>query len=279
MIGRDAIAVAYGGGADAHKEVDLSDEPEAGLFDETQCAYCNNGAGLDFDFTFAFQPIVDADRREVRAYEALVRGLNNEGAGTILRAVDDSTMYRFDQACRVKAVKLAAELEMKAQLCINFMPNAVYSPATCIRTTLAAARHYAFDTRQLVFEFTEAETLSSTDHLVDIIDAYREMGFTIAIDDYGAGYSRINLLIDTSPQYLKLDMSLIRDCDWQPAKQALIEGTLLTMRRLGIETIAEGIETEAEYAWCRAHGIRLFQGYLIARPGFQTLPEPYIPAD
>ena len=247
------------------------------LFDETHCALCQNGAGLDFDFTFAFQPIVDANRRDVRAYEALVRGLNGEGAGTILQQVTGGAIYRFDQACRVKAVKLASELNLQQQLCINFMPNAVYSPATCIRTTLAAAREHDFDTRKLVFEFSESETLAATNHLVGIIDAYREMGFTIAIDDYGAGYSRINLLTDTSPQYLKLDMSLIRDCDHKPAKQALIEGTLLSMNRLGIETIAEGVETEAEYAWCRAHGIYLFQGYLLARPGFQTLPEPYIP--
>ena len=247
------------------------------LFDETHCAICQNGAGLDFDFTFAFQPIVDANQREVRAYEALVRGMNNEGAGTILQQVTGNAIYRFDQACRVKAVKLASELGLQQQLSINFIPNAVYSPATCIRTTLAAARQYNFDTSKLVFEFTESETLADTNHLVGIIDAYREMGFTIAIDDYGAGYSRINLLTDTSPQYLKLDMALVRDCDTNPAKQALIEGTVLTMDKLGIETIAEGIETEAEYAWCRAHGIYLFQGYLLARPGFQTLPEAYIP--
>ncbi|RZU98317.1 EAL domain-containing protein [Spiribacter vilamensis] len=259
----------------------MSDSPididEDELFDESHCALCQNGAGLDFDFTFAFQPIVDANRREIRAYEALVRGLNGEGAGTILQQVTGRAIYQFDQACRVKAVKLASDLGLKQQLSINFMPNAVYSPATCIRTTLAAARQYDFDTSKLVFEFTESETLSDTNHLVWIIDAYREMGFTIAIDDYGAGYSRINLLTDTCPQYLKLDMSLIRDCDRQPAKQALIEGTLLSMGRLGIETIAEGVETEAEYAWCRAHGINLFQGYLLARPGFQALPEPYIP--
>lgn len=259
--------------------MDVNDDLEDGLFNETQCAYCNNGAGLDFDFTFAFQPIIDAERREIRAYEALVRGLNGEGAGTILSAVDENTMYRFDQACRVKAVRLATELGLDKQLCINFMPNAVYSPQTCIRTTLAAARMYGFDTRQLVFEFTETETLTSTDHLINIINAYREMGFAIALDDYGAGYSRLNLLIDANPQYLKLDMSLVRDCDQHPAKQAIIEGTMLTMNRLGVEIIAEGIETEAEYAWCRAQGIRLFQGYLLARPAFQALPDPYIPAE
>lgn len=249
------------------------------LFDESQCDYCVCGAGLDFDFTFAFQPIVDAESRNVRAYEALVRGLNGEGAGEVLSRVTKKTMYRFDQACRVKAVKLASELGMAQQLCINFMPNAVYKAETCIRTTLAAAKAYDFDTSKLVFEFTEVENLASTDHLVSIIDAYEEMGFNIALDDYGAGYSRLNLLTDTSPQYLKLDMSLIRDVHRYPRKQALIEGVLLTMERLGIMTIAEGVETEEEYAWCRANGIRFFQGYLLARPGFQSLPEPYIPGN
>lgn len=252
---------------------------EQELFDESQCEYCICGAGLDFDFTFAFQPIVDAETREVRAYEALVRGLNGEGAGQILSKVDRKTMYRFDQACWVKAVKLASELGMEQQLCINFMPNAVYKAETCIRTTLAAAKQYSFDTRKLVFEFTEVENLASTEHLISIIDAYEEMGFSIALDDYGAGYSRLNLLTDTSPQYLKLDMSLIRDVHTHPKKQAVIEGVLLTMSRLGINTIAEGVETEEEYAWCRSHGIRCFQGYLLARPGFECLPEPYIPSE
>ena len=254
-------------------------DPEQELFDQSHCEHCICGAGLDFDFTFAFQPIVDAEERRPIAYEALVRGVNGEGAGSILGKVDKRSMYRFDQACRVKAVKLAAELGLKELLCINFMPNAVYKAETCIRTTLAAAEKYNFDTRQLVFEFTEVENLASTDHLISIIEAYNDMGFAIALDDYGAGYSRLNLLIDTSPEFLKLDMYLIRDVHKDPRKQALIEGTFLSMYRLGIKIIAEGVETEEEYRWCRALGIRYYQGYLLAKPGFETLPDPYIPED
>ncbi|MGM0433985.1 MAG: EAL domain-containing protein [Pseudomonadota bacterium] len=252
---------------------------EEELFDQSHCEHCACGAGLDFDFSFAFQPIVDADTRCIEAYEALVRGLNGEGAMQVLDRINRKNMYRFDQACRVKAVKLASELGMTANLCINFMPNAVYKAETCIQTTLAAAKKYDFNTSKLVFEFTEVENLADTDHLIGIIDAYEEMGFSIALDDYGAGYSRMNLLTDTSPQYLKLDMSLIRDVDQHPRKQAVIEGVLLTNYRLGIATIAEGVETEAEYRWCRAAGIRYFQGYLLAKPGFETLPDPYIPSD
>ena len=252
---------------------------EEELFDQSHCEHCACGAGLDFDFSFAFQPIVDADTGGILAHEALVRGLNGEGAGEVLGRVTRKNMYRFDQACRVKAVKLASELGMTSKLCINFMPNAVYRAETCILTTLAAANRYDFDTSRLVFEFTEVENLADTDHLISIIDAYEEMGFDIALDDYGAGYSRMNLLTDTTPEYLKLDMSLIRDVEQYPRKQAVIEGVLLTNDRLGIATIAEGVETEAEYQWCRGMGIRYFQGYLLARPGFETLPSPYIPSD
>ena len=250
---------------------------EQELFDEAQCEHCACGAGLDFDFTFAYQPIVDSETQGVLAYEALVRGLNGEGAGQILGQVTKKNRYRFDQSCRVKAVKLATELGMESLLCINFMPNAVYKAETCIRTTLAAARQYGFDTSKLVFEFTEEEQLASTDHLCSIIDAYQEMGFSTALDDYGSGYSRFNLMIETQPQYLKLDMTLIRDVHESPAKQALIDGTCLSMRRLGIDVIAEGVETPEEYKWLRERGIRYHQGFLFAKPGFQTLPEPLFP--
>ncbi|TVP57811.1 MAG: EAL domain-containing protein [Halomonadaceae bacterium] len=232
---------------------------------------------MDFDFTFAFQPIVDIETRTVIAQEALVRGLKGEGAGFILGQVGKRNMYRFDQVCRVKAVKLASELNLQELLCINFMPYAVYEAATCIRTTLAAAEKYNFDTRKLVFELSEMENLTSTDHLRSIMTAYQEMGFSIALDDFGAGYSRLNLLIETQPRFLKLDMALIRDVHTCYKKQALIEGTCLSMKKLGIEVIAEGVETLEEFYWLRDHGIRYYQGYLFAKPGFQTLPEPYIP--
>ncbi|MDX1589123.1 MAG: EAL domain-containing protein [Oleiphilaceae bacterium] len=249
------------------------------LFDESHCDHCICGAGLDFDFTFAFQPILDAEEGTVLAYEALVRGINGEGAGYVLDQVNKRSMYRFDQACRVKAVKLASELGMKEYLSINFMPNAVYKAETCIQTTLAAAKRYQFDTSKLIFEFTEVENLASTEHLRSIIDAYHEMGFSIALDDYGAGYSRMNLLIEARPKFLKLDMALIRDVHKQPRKQAMIEGTLLSMFRLGVKVIAEGVETEEEYRWCRVAGIRYYQGYLLAKPGFESLPKPYIPEE
>ena len=115
------------------------------LFDESRCEECACGAGLDFSFTFAFQPIVDSNTQTVYAYEALVRGLNGESAWSVLSQLNEKNRYSFDQVCRVKAVKLAAKLKMQSLLSINFLPNAVYEAETCIRTTLAAAKTYNFD--------------------------------------------------------------------------------------------------------------------------------------
>lgn len=247
------------------------------LFDESHCEQCACGTGLDFSFSFAFQPIVDAVNKSVFAYEALVRGVEGEGAMSVLSKVNETNRYSFDQICRVKAVKLAAKLDMKALLSINFMPNAVYKAEYCIRTTLAAAKTYNFDTSKIIFELTEGENLSSVEHLTSIIEAYQEMGFSTAIDDFGAGYSRFNIMMASPPDLLKLDMGLVRNVHNEPNKQAVVAGIITMMRQLGGRIVAEGVETPEEYFWLRSQGITLYQGFLFAKPGFECLPEPVWP--
>jgi len=252
------------------------DKPEV-LFDESHCGQCACGEGLDFSFSFAFQPIVDAAQKSVYAYEALVRGTNGEGAMSVLSQVNERNRYSFDQICRVKAVKLASRLDMQPMLSINFMPNAVYRAEYCIRTTLAAAKTYNFDTSKIIFELTEGENLSSVEHLTSIIEAYQEMGFSTAIDDFGAGYSRFNIMMASPPDLLKLDMALVRNIHNEPNKQAVVAGIITMMRQLGGKIVAEGVETPEEYYWLRSQGITLFQGFLFAKPGFECLPEPVWP--
>lgn len=236
------------------------------------CANCQGDDLLDFEVRMAFQPIVDSATRTVFAYEALVRGMEGEGAGEVIARVRPEQMYRFDQTCRVKAIVSAAALGMRARLSINFNPNAVYEPATCIRLTLAAAEQCGFDTGRLIFEVTESERIRDTAHLVRILDDYQGRGFMTAIDDFGAGYAGLNLLAEFQPNIVKLDMGLIRDIDQDRVRRSIIGGIVATCRGLGCEILAEGVETGAEYRTLRAMGITLFQGYLFARPGVETLP-------
>ncbi|MEJ2793092.1 EAL domain-containing protein [Iodobacter sp. LRB] len=158
------------------------------------------------------------------------------------------------------------------KLSINFLPNAVYRPETCIRATLEASDQFKFPASRLMFEVTEGEQVSDTQHLKNIFAEYRKQGFTTAIDDFGSGYSGLNLLATFQPHVIKLDMELTRDIDSNHAKQAIVAGVLLTATRLGIDIIAEGIETPAELKTLRDFGVRYFQGFLFAKPATGHLP-------
>ncbi|MBP0437384.1 EAL domain-containing protein [Tianweitania sediminis] len=241
------------------------------------CQGCHSGVKLDFDFTMAFQPIFDTRTAAVWGYEALIRGTGGEGAASILNRVQPEQRYKFDQACRVKAIELASRLYPEGagkppRLSINFLPNAVYEPSACLRATLAAARKHQFPREAIMFEFTENEMVRDTGHLQSIIEEYRRQGFVTAIDDFGAGYAGLGLLAEFQPDLIKLDMDLIRGIDTSRARQAIIGGLMHIARTLDIEVLAEGIETEAEFLVLKAAGVSLFQGYWFAKPGFESLP-------
>ncbi|MDP9898098.1 EAL domain-containing protein [Variovorax ginsengisoli] len=236
------------------------------------CDGCRNADGLGFEFTMAFQPIVDTSSRTVYAHEALVRGLKGEGAASILSRVDASNRYAFDQACRVRAIELATSLGMQSKLSINFLPNAVYRPQACIRTTLSAARRCGFPLENIMFELTEDERATDLAHLAAIFDEYGRHGFVTAIDDFGAGYAGLELLAAFQPHIIKIDMGLVRGIDSHQPRRSIVAGIMGICTELGIRVIAEGVETAAEFKALRAMGVTLFQGYLFARPALQALP-------
>jgi EAL domain-containing protein (putative c-di-GMP-specific phosphodiesterase class I) len=238
------------------------------------CKACRDGEPLGFDFTMAFQPIVDLKAGRVWGYEALVRGPNGESAWSVLSQVTDENRYKFDQAARVRAIELAGQLfPPGAKLSINFMPNAVYEPKACIRASLDAAQRVGFDRRRIMFEFTENERMADVGHVHRIIDEYKKIGFTTALDDFGAGYAGLNLLAKFRPDLIKIDMEVIRGVDGEPAKQVIIAGIICIAEALGVTVLAEGVETEAETRVLHAAGIDLMQGYYFAKPAVASLPE------
>lgn len=241
-------------------------------YDHPACKRCRGQNQLDLQLRMAFQPIFDIRDGSVHAYEALVRGPNGESAASVIAGLTDEQLYRFDQTCRVHAVFTAAKLGLATLLSINFMPNAVYEPATCIRLTLEAARRAQFPAERLMFEMTEGERMRDSDHALRIIRDYKSRGFITAIDDFGAGYAGLNLLVEFQPDALKLDMALVRGIDGDPVRRAIVGGVMHTANALGCNVVAEGVETPAELHALRDLGIHLIQGFLLARPGLETLP-------
>ncbi len=251
----------------------MTDFPPSLTSPTVGCDGCRNSPELDFSFAFAYQPIVDLRTQSVFAHEALVRGINGEGAMSVLSQVTDKNRYRFDQLCRTHAIAGAAALNMQERLSINFLPNAVYRPELCIRSTLEAARAHDFPLERLIFETIESEHVDNNRHLTNILREYREFGFMTAIDDFGAGYSGLTLLADFQPDLIKLDMQLIRDIHRDRPRQAIVRSVVTMCAELGVTVIAEGIECVEERDFLADCGIFLMQGFWFAKPAFKALAQ------
>lgn len=259
-------------------EVDVADMVQISA--ANSCVGCKNGTEQPFPFSMAFQPIVDVNACRVYAYEALVRGTNGESAYSILSQVTPENRYAFDQGCRVKAITLAAELGLEgtgARLSINFMPGAIYSPAACIQLTLKTAREVGFPLNRLIFELTEGEEVTDPAHLLTIFREYHKHGFRMALDDFGAGYCGLNLLANVAPDVIKMDMELTRNLHQRSAAFTIVKTMVQLARNLNADLVAEGVETVEEYDALRSAGVSLMQGYLLARPQFEVLPDFTLP--
>jgi EAL domain-containing protein (putative c-di-GMP-specific phosphodiesterase class I) len=220
----------------------------------------------------AFQPIIDFETRTPYAYEALVRPVGGGTAADVLCQINDDNRYSFDQACRVKAISLAARLGMTANLSINFLPNAVYQPLACLEKTFEAADRNHFPLHHLMFEVTENEPSHDIKHLQSIFYEYKRHGMLTAIDDFGAGHSGLNTLADFQPDIIKIDMALTRGIHRDQVRSKITRAIVNLCADLSISVVAEGVETVDEAATLRDLGIRLFQGYLFARPIIEELP-------
>lgn len=225
-----------------------------------------------------FQPIVRAlDPARVFAHECLLRGVDRDGAlippGRIFAAaMDADLLYYLDRAARVRAIRDAYRYGLDTHIFINFCPSSIYNPASCLRTTIGAVYELGIDPGRVVFEVVESDTVRDAGHLVAILNSYRAAGFGIALDDFGAGFSSLNLLERLRPDFVKLDRGLISNVDANPFKATLAQKLLEAAHELGITTIAEGIERADEWAWVRDHGADYAQGFLFARPAVPPPP-------
>lgn len=247
------------------------------------CRACQVPPASALDLQMAFQPIVDLGRREIYAYEALVRGPQGQPAGWVFEqfqaaqdsaeAPDVGSLYHLDQQCRMTAIRSAARLGMQTRLSINIMPNAVYNPRTCIQATLRTAREVGFPLERLLFEITEHEQVPDAAHVRHIIDTYRAWGFGTALDDYGAGHANLGLLLAIRPDVVKIDRTVVSGIHHDRWQQAALRHMAGFAQEAGVRLVAEGVEDLAEARCLLSLGITHMQGYALARPGLECLPE------
>lgn len=232
---------------------------------------------MELKVSFAFQPIIDAERRIVTAYEALMRGINQESAASLLRHVTPDGLVALDREARRKALEHVTRLKLAAALHLNVAQGGLSDTAQSVRELHEFARESGLKPNMLVLEIGEHEILRDVREFARAVGALRAAGVRLAIDDFGAAWSALNLLADYQPDFIKLDMTLIRGIQGHGPRQSIVRAILAACESLGIQVIAEGVEAEREYAWLRAEGVTLFQGYLIAPPGFESLPTARFP--
>jgi len=238
-----------------------------------QCAPFRTSGDIVFDFSFAFQPIVNSTNREIVSFEALVRGPHGEPSSSVFAQVPLSDFPRFDEVLRREAIYLASQLKIPNLLSLNLSSRGLYQIDLNITATFQASINSGIPVENIIFEVLETDNLTDQRNLVKYLQLIQDFGFRTAIDDFGAGYSGLKLLVKYQPNYIKLDRQLIGDIHHSSIKQSVFAGIAQICKRLSIDIVAEGVEKAGEYYWLRDNGVTFFQGFYFARPAFEALPE------
>lgn len=225
------------------------------------------------DLALAVQPIVRADDGVPAAYEALLRSRAPDFPGPlhVLQAAESHEMVG-DLASRVVDCARAwlEEIPGERKLFVNLHPEELRDPEG-LAARLDPLRPIA---DRIVLEITERAGAQGTNDWTCSIAMLRMMGFQLAVDDLGSGYSSLSILAEVKPEYVKIDMSIVRDVDRDEHKRHIVELICAFAHTTNATIIAEGIETEAEAATLRACGVELLQGYLFARPSLELPADP-----
>ncbi|WP_378954662.1 GGDEF domain-containing protein [Pelosinus sp. sgz500959] len=222
-----------------------------------------------------FQPIVSLFDGEIFGYEALSRGI----PGSSLEKPDAlfAAAERFDKVweleflCRSKAFENAYKLPNEKMLFINVAPNIINDVRFQKGATFDMLTQYNIDASNIIFEITEKNSVEDYKSFRRVLDNYTSQGYKIAIDDAGSGYSGLKLLAETRPQFIKMDMDLVRNIDKDALKQALMKAFYEFSVAANMKIIAEGIETLDELNTIITIGIPYGQGYLLQRPASEFL--------
>ncbi len=216
-----------------------------------------------------YQPIVSLADRSVVAHEALLRGVvdGREIGGGDLFFVAESAgwLHRLDRIGRESAITGAAPWLGDADLFVNCDPASIYRPQVCLASTERVVHDTGIDPTRLVFEVVESSVVADRGHLVSVLEHYRSLGWRVALDHVGAGWSSLPLLAAVRPDVVKLDKGLVQALPDDGAR-TVVRAVADMAHSLGAVVVAEGVETERLAEQVTGLGADLGQGWLFGRP-------------
>jgi EAL domain-containing protein (putative c-di-GMP-specific phosphodiesterase class I) len=215
-------------------------------------------AGLDL----AFQPIVRWKQKRLVAYEALLRTTESSFTRPEKLVAAAETLGRIHELGRAIRNRAAERMERSPmRLFVNLhseelLDDELYNPEAPLSRIA----------KRTVLEITERAGLERVSDVRSRLDRLRQMGFSVAVDDLGAGYSGLSSFVQLDPQVAKLDIALVRNLHREPTKRKLVRTITSLCKELGITVLAEGIESREERDALEGLGCDLQQGFLFARP-------------
>ena len=232
------------------------------------------GVLAEAEFWSVYQPIVSLADRSVVAHEALLRGVvdgREVGGGDLFFVAEQAGwLHRLDRIGRESAVTGAVPWLGDDDLFINFNPTSIYRPQVCLAGTERVVHDTGLDPARLVVEVVESHVIADRGHLVSVLEHFRSLGWRVALDEVGAGWSSLSLLAAVRPEVVKLDKGLVQGLPDEGAR-TVVRAVVDLAHSLGAVVVAEGVETEQLAEQVAELGADLGQGWLFGRP---VRPEP-----
>ncbi len=217
-----------------------------------------------------FQPIIDLKSSEFLGFEGLIRGPSDSPLHSPINlfgaATREGLSLEIEMLSRQTVLEAFAMQNLPGNLFLNVSPQTLADPSFKNGQTLEFMRGLNIDPARVVIEITENQPTYDFEEMRSALLLYRTMGFKIAIDDLGEGFSSLRLWSELRPEFIKIDMHFVQGVDHDPIKLQFLKSIQSIAESCGTHVIAEGVETEAELRVVRDIGIALGQGYFIARP-------------
>jgi EAL domain-containing protein (putative c-di-GMP-specific phosphodiesterase class I) len=218
-----------------------------------------------------YEPIVGLSDRVPIGYEALARGPIGTGLETpvalFAAAAEGDLTFELDVLCRRRALRGACGIDPGSKLFLNILPSSIYDPDFTELRIRRALEELVIGPANLVLEISEREAISNFQIFREAVDHISRLGVGIALDDTGSGYSSLEAAMEISPDFLKVDMTLVRGLEDDPQRQELLRSLHRLSHNMNARLIAEGVETEAEFDALVELGVELGQGFLFGRSG------------
>lgn len=234
--------------------------------------------------TTAFQPVFNRENGSVLGYEALTRLRGENPFGEIrelfLRALQSGCICALDCACLSSTLKTAHSFSLAERpelLFVNTCPETLMNSSLFFDTCDSLAETFGISRKQIVLEITEESMISNYAFFRQSLEMYRQHGYKIAIDDFGAGYGGLKMLSTIEPDFVKIDRHFISNIDQATIKFNLVDAIATACHRIGIAVVAEGIEREEELSVLQNTEIQYLQGYFLRCPTPEMNADPASP--